>query len=489
MIPGLDIPAVSSTDYDHDPSPIDQSEPASTRNLLSSDEDRSELIVINMGGITPRENKRLFVSDHMSQHILCFSQDRSIFLEHSVVAQLDGLLHAVYRVRLEYDWCANKATESYCMEFGRSISPLSSFRVSLIFPHPSVSRSCVLECARQRGTALFIVKETPFDGAILPDDVSGEGGLTWFRTLHSKALLSFSFSGDYLTSGTHGLPSATVFKSLIPYKGFLVSFRQKGFLSRNPKRPERSFEIGPCRAKQLPRFVGLMPFCPARASASPPLDRPAANVAPILSRDTSPASTPANSRRLLSEDEFPRPRAESRWNREWFAKLAAIYPFPGVAEIATEAISDGGYDVGFVGDRSKQVLAFNRNVSAEDRERIRGRLLEEAKCDPPRVAGPFPVCPFPNAWCTSEARTVPVRTNPAKKYDPTSEKFRLVSNFSKHDPASTNNLCFNPKLIEFSFHSKYMMGILAILGKGAQATLLTSRKRTDGNGLAQRTSI
>ena len=456
--PGPDFPATSSIELTRTPS-------------SSSDDD--EEILINPSGHPPRENARLFVSTKMSESLKSCDAPREIFIEHSVIAQLDGLIHAIFRVRLEYDWCASSATESYCMEYGRSVSPLSSFRVALIFPIRELSRQCVINCADQKGSALFIVKEAPHDGALLPIEL---GGRSWYRTLEAMSVLSFSFTGSYLKFGKKGLMSATNYSSQVPFRAFLVSFRQKGFLTRNAKRSEKSFLVGPCQAKQLTRNISLLPFCPARPSPRPPFPRPLPGTEPHLERDSSPASEITPSRRLLSEVEFPRPRAASRWNLEWFAKLAKIFPFPETAAIASEAIADGGYDVGFVGDRSKQVLASNRNLSDEDRDRIRGRLLEETKCDPPRVAGPFSVCPFPNTWCASECRTVPVRTNPAKKYDPSSEKFRLVSNFSKFDPSSINNLCFNPKMVEFSFHSKYLMSILALLGKGAQATLFDIQK-------------
>jgi len=271
--------------------------------------------------------------------------------------------------------------------------------------------------------------------------------------------------------------SGNSFAPLTPFRGFLVSFRNKGFFARNRKRPEEAFTVEPVTARHIPRFIGFMPFCPARTSAAAqPFPRPSPEALPLLRKDTSPASEIANSRSLLSEEQFPRPLAKSRWDIPHFRKLAAIYPFRDVAALALEAISDGGLNVGFIGDRKKQVLSANRNLNAEDRERIRGRLLEETQCVPPRVAGPFAICPFPNAWSSSEARTVPVRTNRAKKYDPSSEKFRLVSNFSKHFPSSVNDLCFNPKLVEFSFHSKYLMMILARLGEGAQATLFDIQK-------------
>ena len=470
--PGLDIPAVSSSQPLSETSPSPSMSAETTRISSASDEDDVEFI-FNICGISPRENKRLVVLASMSESLKSCDANREIFFDHSVIAQLDGLIHATFRVRLEYDWCANAAHESYCMEYGRSISPLSSFHVALIFPIRELSRQSVLVCAEQKGSALFIVKEAPYDGAPLPEEI---GGLTWYRTLESMALLSFSFSGSYLKFGKSGLKLAKSYSSQIPYRAFLVSFRQKGFLTRNAKRPERSFIVSPCRAKHLTRFISLLPFCPARPSPSPSFPRPGLEADPVLERDTSPASEIPLSRRSLSAEEFPLPLASSRWNLEWFAELAKLFPFPETAEIASEAIADGGYNVGFIGDRFKQVLAINRNLSDEDRCRIRDRLMEETKCDPPRVAGPFSVCPFPNEWCSSECRTVPVRTHPAKKYDPSSEKFRLVSNFSKYDPSSINNLFFNPKLIEFSFHSKYLMGILALLGKGAQATLFDIQK-------------
>ena len=83
--------------------------------------------------LTPRVFSPLFITDHFSRHLirLCFTRTR--FIDHSVIAQLDGLIHAVFRVRLEHDICAKDEKSSYCKSFGRSYSPMSAF-VALIFP-------------------------------------------------------------------------------------------------------------------------------------------------------------------------------------------------------------------------------------------------------------------------------------------------------------------------------------------------------------------
>ena len=223
----------------------------------------------------------------MSESIKSCDAPREIFIDHSVVAQLDGLIHAIFRVRLEYDWCANTATESYCMEYGRSVSPLSSFRVALIFPIRELARQSVLICAEQKGSALFIVKEAPHDGALLPIEL---GGRSWYQTLEAMSVLSFSFTGSYLKFGKKGLTSATNYSSQVPFRAFLVSFRQKGFLTRNAKRSEKSFLVAPCQAKQLTRNISLLPFCPARPSPKPPFPRPLPGAEAQIERDTSPAS-------------------------------------------------------------------------------------------------------------------------------------------------------------------------------------------------------
>jgi len=99
---------------------------------------------------------------------------------------------------------------------------------------------------------------------------------------------------------------------------------------------------------------------------------------------------------------------------------------------------------------------------------IAARIVAEAKMTPARTAGPFPVCPFPNAWCPHQPKFVPFGSVPKDKWDPLSERFRSISAFNVNEPASTNNLSFSPKFISYHLQAKHIRDTLATLGPGAQ---------------------
>ena len=47
-----------------------------------------------------------------------------------------------------------------------------------------------------------------------------------------------------------------------------------------------------------------------------------------------------------------------------------------------------------------------------------------------KMMGPFDRCPFPNEWNEHQARNTPLDTRRKDKYDPLSQRFRVISNFS-----------------------------------------------------------
>ena len=401
-----------------------------------------------------------------------FGEERNCFLDLSIVAQLDALIYAVFRSRLERDVCAISLDQSYCMVFGKSFSPLSSECSLFFISDPVIARRAVEAAIEQKATALFVVKDAPFDGRVLPPVKKGDPSLTWFMVLKEwgKKFLSFDFSGRYCrpSSPSLGIP----FAPLVGFLAFFVSFRSPGYLKRHFKRPERKFTLTPFSLDHVPRFIGIVPFGIARCSHSVPFRRPTPGDDPLFDRDLAPTSS---SVLRTGPDVCPAPPSAPVWNVAQFVSLSRFYPFQDVAAIAREGVSAEGYDVGFAGDPNKCVISHNRLTEA-DIDRIRSRLIDESLTVPPRMAGPFSRIPFPCSWNHSQCRTCPVRCEPKDKYDPLSDRFRLVSNFSKHEPSSVNDLCFNPKLIELSYHARFLMAELTSLGPRAQVFALDIQK-------------
>jgi hypothetical protein len=112
--------------------------------------------------------------------------------------------------------------------------------------------------------------------------------------------------------------------------------------------------------------------------------------------------------------------------------------------------------------------------SPVDIGRVRLRLLEEVAAG--RMKGPFSSPPFPNAHCDSQIRPPPLGVAKKEKYNPASDKFRLVVDFSVHSPYSINDLCWSPKMVGVHLQAQDIMIALFVLGPSAQARAYDQEK-------------
>jgi hypothetical protein len=159
------------------------------------------------------------------------------------------------------------------------------------------------------------------------------------------------------------------------------------------------------------------------------------------------------------------PVLKSPWNVSAFTACASIYPFRDVADLSVAAASSKGSDSRFAGDRSKRVLAKNSPLSPKEWDKIREKFLADVALN--RMVGPFPRCPFPNDWCNSQGRQISLSTRPKDKWDPLSERFRVISSLSVHKPASVNDLVFSPKLVSFHLQGSNLRDTLFHFGPRA----------------------
>ncbi len=341
---------------------------------------------------------------------------REFVLDGSLITQIDGLLHAVFRLRLERDVCCSSSADSFCPVFGASFSPASTF-CGLYMPSPDLLMRVVGAVRTERGYGVFV----------------GPASLCRDLTPASPHLL-FSFVG----------PSAS------PWCGVLISFAFAGKLRR--RRPETTFQISPIR--DAPLQVAMLPFCPARVS---PL---AAQVSPSV--DTVP---PSPSLPVFQGPVAFNP-APGAWNSAKISMWAGLYPFADVAALARSATSQDGLPLSFAGDRGKCVMRKNLPLSPAVLEKVRENCVKEVKLG--RMAGPFARCPYPNESCTSQARVVPVGAVPKDKWDPVSERVRVISNLSVCEPSSVNDLVYTPKLLAFHCQASHVRDVLAFLGPTPQ---------------------
>ena len=374
------------------------------------------------------------------------------FLDSSLVEQMDALIFAIFRRRLEHDAVAHHAPQSYTPSFGRLISPLST--VCSIYSGPCGSWPRLIErVIAERGLGLFICKVAPDSGP----KCFADGSMTWYQLLSSKAVLRFDITGECCrpTSPTMGRP----YTPLLPVCALLVSFGPAGFLPRRCfKRKEKKFSLAPCVIALSDGKIGTLPLCLARPSPLAP-ERGTAPHGAL--KDGAPAST-----RDSPYQGFPEPKATWSWNEAELDALARFYPIKAIADIAREAATEAGFDSGFTGDRSKRVSADNMVSDESKIELIRGRLREEVLAG--RMAGPFERSPFPNEWCSGQAREAPVGLVPKFKYIPDSDEFRMVSHFSHCEPSSVNGLSWNPRIIDCPFQAGYLMVSVMNAGRAAQ---------------------
>jgi len=364
--------------------------------------------------------------------------------------QMDAIVFSFFRRRLEYDASAVSAAGAYTASFGLLHSPLST--VCAVFAGSCTEmRALVRRAQAEHATGLFVCKAAPDDG---PRDFDGA---TWYERLALEAKLHFDFKGPSCRSVS---PSeGALFCPLIPVKAFVVSFNRADPLrSKSDKRKEKKFTLTAITVPLSDGKVGALPLQLARASPlAPPRGAPRHGAPP----DRAPPAEP-----LPPFDGFKQPARANDWNKPLFERMASFYPIAEVAAIAREAISDIGFDAGFVGNRQSHVPATNMVSDPGKLTAIRTRLKEEVAAR--RMAGPFTRCPFPNEWCPHQGRYVPLGQALKFKYDPESDEFRLVSDFSAHKPHSTNDLCWNPLLLDCPLQASQLMAILAAAGVDAQ---------------------
>jgi len=291
----------------------------------------------------------------------------------------------------------------------------------------------------ERGYGVFVLPSPP------------QGSPCPIHTRLSRCcLLHFSFTA----------PDPCVAGASSRWVGFFVSFAYKGKVKR--KRPEHKFCLSRIDNVRVPRKISLLPFCPARVS---PLE-----VRPDAAADlTKPCKALS-----ICDEKIPRPESVEIWNVDYFDILASTYPFPDVAQLAMDAIRPGGSPSTFVGDRSKCVLCKNSPLSAIDMSRIRAKFSDEISKG--RMKGPFQSCPFPNDWCPSQPRNVPLSVTPKDKWILLSDRIRVIANLSKFTPHSVNDLVFSPKFISFHLQGHHLRDLLALSGPNPQFSAIDQQE-------------
>lgn len=366
-------------------------------------------------------------------------------------------MHAIKRCRLERDVCAESPLQSYCTFYGRGYSPLSTY-CSLFFPSLEDAPKVLAAAVAERAKGLFIIQVSPFFGPATFD------GRTAYDFLAAKSVLTFDIEGPSCRYSSMS-QSGTAFVPLTPFKAFLVYFGVKDLAFRSiPHRREKLFSVSAiAMPPEESMLIRCFPFCPDRFSHLAGL-----RGAP-LKPDLAPAGPPFQS--YASAPDEPH---GSVWDPIKFNRLADLYPFRDVATLASEAASEVGFKIDSACDRRRHVPSTNMIKSPADIDRVRLRLLEEVAAG--RMLGPFSSPPFPNTSCDSQIRPPPLGVAIKEKYNPASDKFRLVVDFSVHSPYSFNDLCWSPKMVGVHLQAHDIMIALFILGPNAQTRAYDQEK-------------
>ena len=386
-----------------------------------------------------------------------FSSPRPVYLDFSIIWQLDGLMHAIKRCRLERDACAQNPQQSYCTFHGRGYSPLST-ACSLFFPSLEDAPRVLAAAIAERAKGLFIIQVSPFFGPATFD------GRTAYEFLAAKAVLTFDITG-LACRRVSAAQSGVAFAPLTPFKAFLVFFGVKDLAFRSiPHRRERLFSVSAIAMPPVDStLIRCFPFCPDRFS----------HLAGLREAPVKPDLAPAGPPFQPSSDTVDVPR-RALWDSVKFNSAASLYPFTDVADLAREATSIDGFKIDSACDRRRHVPSTNMIKSPADIDRVRLRLLEEVAAG--RMLGPFASPPFPNSGSSAQIRPPPLGVATKEKYNPASDKFRLVVNFSVHDPYSFNDLCWSPKMVGVHLQASDIMTVLVVLGRAARVRAYDQEK-------------
>ena len=387
---------------------------------------------------------------------------RSFALHFSIVAQLDGLMAKCRGMgaRIARDVLATSELSALCHVHGYDPWMSTGSFCGLYLCDFEFMPRVVATVATHRGHGVFIVPVVPNMRPALSILTSTERAgevhhYGWYNHLLSKAIMTFELPVGAFTS-IAGDPIRH------PYgvQAVFAQFGQGGYFKARP-RPERAFKL-----QVLPRLTG--PKLGIRPALHHMVSPSSWDAGPLRSEDTVPPS-PAFA--VKPDVALPRPLL-SRWGPAIpeFNLVAADFPCPEVARLALECMTTGLNP--YKGKLDKPVL-FEARPDLDDAAEMakRATLLKETVLQPPRIMGPLKSCPF------AAARVCPTATTPKDPYDPTSQRLRLISNFSKRakgqDKGSVNDLCWSPKLLSFHANAAHIRDNLAwlflLFGAGVQA--------------------
>ena len=110
---------------------------------------------LDFSAVSGFPDKNFLANNSAARPLLLISFDLRPRLHHSLFLQIDGLLHACFRLRLERDVCVLPNDTSFCYVSGPGVSPASTF-CGLFWPTPPLLAAVLRAVKYERGYGVFV---------------------------------------------------------------------------------------------------------------------------------------------------------------------------------------------------------------------------------------------------------------------------------------------------------------------------------------------
>ncbi len=398
---------------------------------VSVDQERSSDVFVYTITKDDDENSLIPYPQHMFPRLPLplsdYSDIHTPFRVHSsFVAQADGWMYKLLRLRISHDLFGTLA-DSYCKSYG-TLSRAWASEVLLVNGCFDTIPESITKAANEKCVCVCVVP--------VPAGV----GYAWYDLLrlHAAEVIPLVFGPNFFGRGEAILGKGN---SSIPSRprGFeiiIADFR----LGKAPPSPKRTPRFSFSRldmnvmydSSSLPKLDPLPFFITRILSLPESLDRKC---------DDSVKSCPPLERSNL----LPiRPEVPVQFNLPAVQAAALEYPDAFTGAYVHRG-SERGYG-SFSGDRSKHVLIPNMPSFSHCANIIREGCMKDVSIG--RNLGPFGAPPFPNKWCDSQPRNVPLGAVPKHKWSPEDGAKRPIGNCSAGDSSSINALQDDPSFLQ-----------------------------------------
>ena len=381
-------------------------------------------------------------------------------VDHCVIQQVDGLLHAVLGARLEWDALATDDAESHCVK--RSLLPYETFGDWLgLFLAPATSMPALVAMAMTHHcVGVFIVPRLmsdAFDAA--PVNISKKSGRTavtttlpWTSWLAKNRVWSVDIDG-----------AAFACPPPAPMQALIVSFSSDRRRLRRHKRPDvlsaSTMTVAPLGRTLTTHKIGVMPRLIHRAAPA------SAQHLPTVARDKAPdeGAIPNWSPGLAEVPQPPR----CPFDVEKIAAKTADFPMREARDYGLQAMR--GELMAFGGMLKKSVAPKPTVFTREEQAMLLKALLKDVGKG--FRAGPYSTIPFEYyRLCNVFGRE---KHKYRLEHDDVLKEIRVVHNYSegydRHSAVgSLNDLSMSPRWICSYLTVGLLINIIVQAGPGAR---------------------